>query len=147
MRKNLTEDLNSGVISMSQGYHYWSQLHGLTDYLTNILYELLTHDQMTLTDITKRSNLPKQTLSKGIHQLLDQGYLVQVDDPTDSRIKWCKLTESGKKYAKRQVGPLFALEEELIAELGADKVILMNDLIQQWNEKFWEKLKAERMKA
>ena len=42
---------------------------------------------------------------------------------------------------------MFALEEELIAELGADKVILMNDLIQQWNEKFWEKLKAERMKA
>ena len=103
MRKNLTEDLNLGVISMSQGYHYWSQLHGLTDYLTNILYELLTHDQMTLTDITKRSNLPKQTLSKGIHQLLDQGYLVQDDDPTDSRIKWCKLTESGKEYAKDKV--------------------------------------------
>nr|WP_207192759.1 MarR family transcriptional regulator [Ligilactobacillus salivarius] len=117
-------------------YKDWNQKHGLTDYRSVILYELLLHTRLTQKQIVERTNLPKQSINKGILQLRDESYLTLEQDEKDNRVKYCFLTEEGEKYAKLKIQPLLDIEEKIIMKMGKKKIEQLNELLEEWNLNF-----------
>ncbi|WP_239831280.1 MarR family winged helix-turn-helix transcriptional regulator [Ligilactobacillus salivarius] len=101
-----------------------------------ILYELLLHTRLTQKQIVERTNLPKQSINKGILQLRDEGYLTLEQDEKDNRVKYCFLTEEGEKYAKLKIQPLLDIEEKIIMKMGKKKIEQLNELLEEWNLNF-----------
>ena len=65
-----TEKLNLTIIHGSRAYDQWSQDHELSDYLVEIMYELLIREKLTQKELVNLSDLPKQSINKGIKILL-----------------------------------------------------------------------------
>ena len=55
----LTSRLDLLIAKGAREYKDWNQKHGLTDYRSVILYELLLHTRLTQKQIVERTNLPK----------------------------------------------------------------------------------------
>ena len=81
MELTATEKLNFAIIRGGKAYAEWDRQHGMPSYLTIILYELLMRQRLTQKDLVNLSDLPKQSINKGIHLLLEQDYLELTIDP------------------------------------------------------------------
>lgn len=55
----------------------------------------------TAADLRTLSGLPKQTISRHVHQLVDLGLIVQVDTAVDRRCKRLVLTDAGRDLTDR----------------------------------------------
>lgn len=143
MEISLTEKLNMAIVKGSQAYAKWTTKNGLTHYLLAIMYELLIREKLTQKQLVKLSDLPKQSINKGIKILQKQGYLTLKKDPLDKRAKFCQLTPAGKKYAHRKVDPLFVLEEKTAQKLGSDKMKQLIVLNEEWNQAFIQLIKEQ----
>ena len=75
MELTATEKLNFAIIRGGEAYAEWDRQHGMPSYLTVILYELLMRQRLTQKDLVNLSDLPKQSINKGIHRLLEKDYL------------------------------------------------------------------------
>ena len=73
MELTATEKLNFAIIRGGKAYAEWDRQHGMPSYLTIILYELLMRQRLTQKDLVNLSDLPKQSINKGIHRLLEIG--------------------------------------------------------------------------
>ena len=134
--QKLTSRLDLLIAKGAREYKDWNQKHGLTDYRSVILYELLLHTRLTQKQIVEITNLPKQSINKGILQLRDEGYLTLEQDEKDNRVKYCFLTEEGEKYAKLKIQPLLDIEEKIIMKMGKKKIEQLNELLEEWNLNF-----------
>ena len=132
----LTSRLDLLIAKSAREYKDWNQKHGLTDYRSVILYELLLHTRLTQKQIVERTNLPKQSINKGILQLRDEGYLTLEQDEKDNRVKYCFLTEEGEEYARVKIQPLLDIEEKIIMKMGKKKIEQLNELLEEWNLNF-----------
>lgn len=56
-----------------------------------------------------------------------QGYLLLTPDPADRRVKYIHLTASGKRYAENALASLRAVEQETVAQAGAEQLKQMTD--------------------
>ena len=99
--------------------------------------------RLTQKDLVNLSDLPKQSINKGIHRLLEQDYLELTIDPEDNRVKYCQLTASGKKYAKKKMAPLFEIEKQIAQKMGAQKMKQLVALNEEWSDTFWELLRKK----
>ena len=135
MELTATEKLNFAIIRGGKAYAEWDRQHGMPSYLTIILYELLMRQRLTQKDLVNLSDLPKQSINKGIHRLLEQNYLELTID--------CQLTASGKKYAKKKMAPLFEIEKQIAQKMGAQKMEQLVALNEEWSDTFWELLRKK----
>lgn len=81
MKISDTEKLNLSIVHGSRGYDYWDQTHGMTSYLSMILYELTIRKKLTQKQLVDLTDLPKQSINKGIKQLTESGYLSMTVGP------------------------------------------------------------------
>lgn len=143
MELSETEKLNFAIIRGSKAYEEWDRQQGMPNYLTIILYELLMRQKLTQKDLVSLSDLPKQSINKGIHRLLEQNYLELTIDPDDNRVKYCQLTASGKKYAKEKMVSLFEIEKEVAQKMGSKKMKQLVALNEEWSDTFWKFLRKK----
>lgn len=141
MEITLTEKLNVALIRGGKAYDEWNKLNHLPDYLSLILYELLMRKRVTQKQLVELSDLPKQSINKGIKILQKQDYLVLSVDEKDKRQKFCELTSAGKAYAREKMQSLFDLEEETVKQMGMQKMKQLIQLNEEWNDIFWKLLK------
>ena len=146
MKISETEKLNLSIIHGSRAYSQWEQDHDLPDYLVVIMYELLIRGKLTQRELVNLSDLPKQSINKGIKILRDHDHITMTVDPSDKRVRFCKLTEAGRKYAYDRLRPLFELEEKTAQAMGTDKIKLLAKLSEEWSTTFWHFLSEERSK-
>ena len=146
MKISETEKLNLSIIHGSRAYSQWEQDHDLPDYLVVIMYELLIRGKLTQRELVNLSDLPKQSINKGIKILRDHDYITMTVDPSDKRVRFCQLTEAGRKYAYDRLRPLFELEEKTAQAMGTDKMKLLAKLSEEWSTTFWHFLSEERSK-
>ena len=146
MKISETEKLNLSIIHGSRAYSQWEQDHDLPDYLVVIMYELLIRGKLTQRDLVNLSDLPKQSINKGIKILRDHDHITMTVDPSDKRVRFCQLTEAGRKYAYDRLRPLFELEEKTAQAMGTDKMKLLAKLSEEWSTTFWHFLSEERSK-
>ena len=146
MKISETEKLNLSIIHGSRAYSQWEQDHDLPDYLVVIMYELLIRGKLTQRELVNLSDLPKQSINKGIKILRDHDHIRMTVDPSDKRVRFCQLTEAGRKYAYDRLRPLFELEEKTAQAMGTDKMKLLAKLSEEWSTTFWHFLSEERSK-
>lgn len=146
MKISETEKLNLSIIHGSRAYSQWEQDHDLPDYLVVIMYELLIRGKLTQRELVNLSDLPKQSINKGIKILRDHDHITMTVDPSDKRVRFCHLTEAGRKYAYDRLRPLFELEEKTAQAMGTDKMKLLAKLSEEWSTTFWHFLSEERSK-
>lgn len=146
MKISETEKLNLSIIHGSRAYSQWEQDHDLPDYLMVIMYELLIRGKLTQRELVNLSDLPKQSINKGIKILRDHDHITMTVDPSDKRVRFCQLTEAGRKYAYDRLRPLFELEEKTAQAMGTDKMKLLAKLSEEWSTTFWHFLSEERSK-
>ena len=146
MKISETEKLNLSIIHGSRAYSQWEQDHDLPDYLVVIMYELLIRGKLTQREVVNLSDLPKQSINKGIKILRDHDHITMTVDPSDKRVRFCQLTEAGRKYAYDRLRPLFELEEKTAQAMGTDKMKLLAKLSEEWSTTFWHFLSEERSK-
>ncbi|WP_240397328.1 MarR family winged helix-turn-helix transcriptional regulator [Lactobacillus crispatus] len=146
MKISETEKLNLSIIHGSRAYSQWEQDHDLPDYLVVIMYELLIRGKLTQRELVNLSDLPKQSINKGIKILRDHDHITMTVDPSDKRVRFCQLTEAGRKYAYDRLRPLFELEEKTDQAMGTDKMKLLAKLSEEWSTTFWHFLSEERSK-
>ena len=146
MKISETEKLNLSIIHGSRAYSQWEQDHDLPDYLVVIMYELLIRGKLTQRELVNLSDLPKQSINKGIKILRDHDHITMTVDPSDKRVRFRQLTEAGRKYAYDRLRPLFELEEKTAQAMGTDKMKLLAKLSEEWSTTFWHFLSEERSK-
>ena len=146
MKISETEKLNLSIIHGSRAYSQWEQDHDLPVYLVVIMYELLIRGKLTQRELVNLSDLPKQSINKGIKILRDHDHITMTVDPSDKRVRFCQLTEAGRKYAYDRLRPLFELEEKTAQAMGTDKMKLLAKLSEEWSTTFWHFLSEERSK-
>lgn len=146
MKISETEKLNLSIIHGSRAYSQWEQDHDLPDYLVVIMYELLIRGKLTQRELVNLSDLPKQSINKGNKILRDHDHITMTVDPSDKRVRFCQLTEAGRKYAYDRLRPLFELEEKTAQAMGTDKMKLLAKLSEEWSTTFWHFLSEERSK-
>ena len=146
MKISETEKLNLSIIHGSRAYSQWEQDHDLPDYLVVIMYELLIRGKLTQRELVTLCDQPKQPINKGIKFLRDHDHITMTVDPSDKRVRFCQLTEAGRKYAYDRLRPLFELEEKTAQAMGTDKMKLLAKLSEEWSTTFWHFLSEERSK-
>ena len=142
MKISETEKLNLSIIHGSRAYSQWEQDHDLPDYLVVIMYELLIRGKLTQRELVNLSDLPKQSINKGIKILRDHDHITMTVDPSDKRVRFCQLTEAGRKYAYDRLRPLVELEEKTAQAMGTDKMKLLAKLSEEWSTTFWHFLET-----
>ena len=144
MKISESEKFNIDIVHGNRSYQQWDLDHELSDYLSVILYELLLRKKLTQKQLVGLTDLPKQSINKGIKILHDSGYLIMSVDPQDKRVRFCELTADGNKYAKQKMQSLFKLEERTAQKLGSEKMQLLTDLLTEWGNTFWDFFNEER---
>lgn len=100
--ESISESVTLASVRATYAYEQYDKLMGITQYESIILYELFTHPRLSQKELVYRSGIPKQSISKGIHNLAELGYLEISSADQDKRVKYCALTESGLAYAREK---------------------------------------------
>lgn len=132
--ESISELVTLASVRATHAYEQYDKLMGITQYESIILYELFTHPRLSQKELVYRSGIPKQSISKGIHILREQGYLEVIPDDQDKRVKYCALTKEGKAYAQKKEAPLLALEMRVIDKLGPDRAELACQILNEWTD-------------
>lgn len=147
--ESISELVTLASVRATYAYEQYDKLMGITQYESIILYEPFTHPRLSQKELVYRSGIPKQSISKGIHKLSEQGYLKITSDSQDKRVKYCSLTKSGLAYAREKEGEILAIEKKVIDELGFDRAALACQILNEWTDllsKEINNLKEEKRK-
>ncbi|MBW9308111.1 MarR family transcriptional regulator [Lactobacillus delbrueckii] len=147
--ESISESVALASVRATYAYEQYDKLMGITQYESIILYELFTHPRLSQKELVYRSGIPKQSISKGIHNLAELGYLEISSADQDKRVKYCALTESGLAYAREKEGEILAIEKKVIDKLGFDRAALACQILDEWSDllsKEIANLKEEKQK-
>lgn len=147
--ESISESVTLASVRATYAYEQYDKLMGITQYESIILYELFTHPRLSQKELVYRSGIPKQSISKGIHNLAELGYLEISSADQDKRVKYCALTESGLAYAREKEGKILAIEKKVIDKLGFDRAALACQILDEWSDllsKEIANLKEEKQK-
>lgn len=87
-----------------------------------VLLACLSHfDVLTAQDVARISGRPRNTISRAVHRMLDEGFLDRAPDPDDGRQSRLRITPSGRALHDRISGYLHRRQEEVLAVLSADE--------------------------
>ncbi len=143
--ESISESVTLASVRATYAYEQYDKLMGITQYESIILYE----PRLSQKELVYRSGIPKQSISKGIHNLAELGYLEISSADQDKRVKYCALTESGLAYAREKEGEILAIEKKVIDKLGFDRAALACQILDEWSDllsKEIANLKEEKQK-
>ncbi|CUH88861.1 Multiple antibiotic resistance protein MarR [Phaeobacter sp. CECT 5382] len=87
-----------------------------------ILLACLSHfDVLTAQEVARISRRPRNTISRAVHRMLDEGYLDRAPDPHDGRQARLRITSSGRKLHDKISGYLSRRQDEVLGNLNADE--------------------------
>lgn len=97
---------------------------GYDDIPANGLYVIgaLAMTEMQLAEIIRDLRVTKQAAGQLVDALVLRGYLTRDVDPGDRRRLTVALTERGRAAAATQAGAREAIDAELLARVGAEKI-------------------------
>ena len=84
-------------------------------------------------DLAREARMSRQAVNYLLGELERLGYLVRRDDPDDRRSKRVHLTDRGRAVVSSVRGTVRAVEREWEAELGADRLDRLRELLQDLN--------------
>ena len=74
---------------------------------------------------------PRNTISRAVHRMLDEGYIDRAPDPSDGRQSKLTITAKGRAMQTRVEQILSEREEEVVAPLSADDHASLDAILQK----------------
>ena len=104
---------------IDQVYDVWATKYKLTLYEMMMFYEIFQKENREITqkELSMKLGAPKTSVNSLIKKQLNAGYIWMQVNPQNKREKIISLTESGERFARNLVQPLFQYEEEAIGML------------------------------
>lgn len=100
--------------------------------LTEAMGRLCAHlggGPLSLSALARRLTVSRQAVHKLAAETAKLGYVEITPSETDARVKLLGFTPKGWAMAESAMGEMAAIEAELSAQLGADKLALLVDLL------------------
>lgn len=88
-----------------------------------------------LVDIAEMNGMTKQAISQLASEIEDLGYIKRIPDPHDGRAKNLIFTELGQRLIQDSIEAVDEVEKEFAALIGNDKVLQLNQILAELNEK------------
>ena len=84
-----------------------------------LLFCLAHFPELTAQDVANMTGRPRNSISRGVHRMLDQGYIDRSPDQHDGRQAWLKITPSGRALHEKLVKRFKDRETEVLGRLTA----------------------------
>ena len=97
-----------------------------------ILLACLSHfDVLTAQDVARISKRPRNTISRAVHRMLDDGYLDRAPDPDDGRQARLRITQRGRDLHVRVSDYLRQQQDKVLAPLTAQERATLSSLMKK----------------
>lgn len=93
------------------------------------LFPHITRDGVRLTELATRLDVSKQAIGPLVDDLVAAGVVARVPDPADARAKLIRWTPAGLRALEHGIGVLAALEAELAARVGKQRLKTLADTL------------------
>lgn len=132
--------INHIVSEFDQIYHSLSSHFDLSDSEFSILYTLCVEDMSCpLSDVTKLTGLPKQTINSALRNLERDGIIFL--SSVNGRNKAINLTEKGLERCKESVLKIIEIENNILKSWGDEKVERYIEASKDYNDLMKEGIK------
>lgn len=85
----------------------------------HLLMCLAHYDTLSAQDVSRLTRRPRNSISRAVHRMLDEGYLDRAPDPDDGRQALLTITPAGRELHEKIAARLTARQEEILAPLSA----------------------------
>ncbi|MGE0743762.1 MAG: MarR family winged helix-turn-helix transcriptional regulator [Rhodospirillales bacterium] len=123
------EELRQGIELLFYGYRDFTSEpdailaeYGFGRAHHRVIYFVGRNPQMTVSELLGILKITKQSLSRVLGQLVEQGFIVQCPGPRDRRQRLLALTEKGAEMERRLSEPQRARIANAYREAGAEAV-------------------------
>ena len=124
-------------------YHEYAMHIGLSDTVFWILYLVYGEEQVfTQNQIADLWHMPSQSINSAVASLVKRGWLRLEKLPLARNNKGICLTEEGKAFCEKKIGPFYLLEERVIEAIPEEERELYLRISRKWNGLFAEEIKA-----
>ena len=83
-----------------------------------ILLACLSHfDELTAQDVARISRRPRNTISRAVHRMLAEGFIIRDQDPADGRQSHLRITPKGRALHSRISTYLTKSQDDVLAGL------------------------------
>jgi DNA-binding MarR family transcriptional regulator len=97
-----------------------------------LLLLCLSHQKiLTAQDVARMTRRPRNTISRAVHRMLDEGYIDRAPDPSDGRQSKLTITAKGRAMQTRIEQILSEREEEVVAPLSVDDHASLDAILQK----------------
>ncbi|MEC7573484.1 MAG: MarR family transcriptional regulator [Pseudomonadota bacterium] len=112
-------------------YNDIKRVYGLSrgEYL--LLFCLSYIEELTAQDVAEMTGRPRNSISRAVHRMLDEGYLKRSPDPADGRQALLRITAKGERLHKR-ILPLFEEQEaKMLNNLTSEERKILDSLLKK----------------
>ncbi len=96
-----------------------------------LLFCLSYIEELTAQDVAEMTGRPRNSISRAVHRMLDEGYLKRSPDPADGRQALLRITPKGERLHKR-ILPLFEEQEaKMLDNLTSEERKLLDSLLKK----------------
>jgi len=97
-----------------------------------ILLACLSHfDVLTAQDVARISRRPRNTISRAVHRMLNDGFLDRAPDPADGRQSKLKITHKGRALHKKIAGYLRYRQDDVLSALDEEERATLSTLLKK----------------
>lgn len=109
-----------------------------------VLLALIAEPGISQKDIVSGYLVPKQTVSKEILLMQEEGFVELLPDETDRRGKQIVITENGNQYIEEVLLPYFDMERRIEKRMGSKKFHQMIDGLTAYAEALEHEVSNDR---
>lgn len=97
-----------------------------------VLLACLSHfEELTAQDIANISRHPRNTISRAVHRMLDEGYIARASDPADGRQAILRITAAGRALHDQIAPYLTAQQDKVFAALTAEERHTLSEILKK----------------
>jgi len=97
-----------------------------------LLLLCLSHQPiLTAQDVARMTRRPRNTISRAVHRMLEDGYIDRAPDPSDGRQSKLTITAKGREMQGRIERILSVREEEVVAPLSVEEHAALDAILQK----------------
>ena len=97
----------------------------------HLLMCLAHYPTLSAQDVSRMTRRPRNSISRAVHRMLDEGYLDREPHPDDGRQALLTITPAGRDVQKKISRRLTERQEEVLAPLNADERRQLDSLLQR----------------
>lgn len=96
-----------------------------------LLFCLAHFPELTAQDVANMTGRPRNSISRGVHRMVDRGYITRRPDEEDGRQAWLRITEQGRSLHENLVTRFKVREHKVLGALTTAERTQLDKLLQK----------------